>query len=142
MSLQMERIDINQDKHRGKAKKTAQWEDHEKKKRREAKRKQKKGKKKETEFHMVPVPRTLAELIHLQEEHKESIEAVLARHKTNLDTGLTSAEAAERLRRDGPNVLTPVKKKPEWLVFIEQFTSVFAMLLWIGAFLSFVRHHV
>lgn len=80
-----------------------------------------------------------AELISLQEEHKETIEAVLARHKTNLDTGLTSAEAAERLRRDGPNVLTPVKKKPEWLVFIEQFTSVFACLLWIGAFLSFVR---
>lgn len=52
MSLQMERIDINEEKPRGKPKKTAQWEDHDKKKRREAKRKHKKGKK-HTEFVMV-----------------------------------------------------------------------------------------
>lgn len=64
---------------------------------------------------------------------------MVARHKTDLNVGLTSAEAAERLSRDGPNVLSPPKTKPEWLIFIENFTSVFALLLWIGAFLSFVR---
>ena len=74
-----------------------------------------------------------------QEEHKETIEQVIVRHKTDLKVGLTSDEAQHRLARDGPNVLTPIKKKPEWLVFLEQFTSVFAMLLWTGAFLSFVR---
>lgn len=63
----------------------------------------------------------------------------MERHKTSLRDGLTKEEAARRLQTDGPNVLTPAKKKPEWLVFLEQFTSVFALLLWVGAFLSFVR---
>lgn len=72
-------------------------------------------------------------------EHKESIEEVVARHKTDLRSGLSSADAEARLARDGPNILSPAKRKPEWLVFIEQFISVFALLLWIGAILSFVR---
>jgi len=51
-------------------------------------------------------------------EHRYSVEQLQDTFKTNFDIkqaassfGLTSGEAATRLARDGPNILTPPKKK-------------------------------
>ncbi len=52
--------------------------------------------------------------------------------------GLSENEAAIRLERFGPNVLKEVRGKPLPLRFIENLTSLFALLLWTGGILSFV----
>ena len=52
--------------------------------------------------------------------------------------GLTSAQAAERLRADGPNTL-PAPRRPSALRrFIGELTHFFALMLWGAAALSFV----
>lgn len=56
--------------------------------------------------------------------------------------GLTDAQAAAVLVRDGPNALTPPRKIPEWVKFCKNLFGGFAMLLWIGAFLCFVAYAV
>jgi len=76
------------------------------------------------------------------EDHKLSISALVNKHKTNLETGLTSAEAAARLARDGFNELTPPKTTPEWIKFCKQLFGGFATLLWIGAILCFFAYFV
>ncbi len=43
--------------------------------------------------------------------------------------GLSSEEAAERLKLYGPNVLTPPPKMPEWKRFLMQFKNMFMVLL-------------
>ena len=52
--------------------------------------------------------------------------------------GLTTPEAAARLRRDGPNVL-PVPRPPSpALLLVRQMTHFFALLLWAAAGLAFL----
>jgi magnesium-transporting ATPase (P-type) len=52
--------------------------------------------------------------------------------------GLTTAEAATRLRRDGPNVL-PVPRPPSpALLLAKQMTHFFALLLWTAAGLAYL----
>ena len=52
--------------------------------------------------------------------------------------GLTTAEAAARLRRDGPNVL-PVPRPPSpALLLAKQMTHFFALLLWVAAGLAYL----
>ncbi len=52
--------------------------------------------------------------------------------------GLSEKEAAIRLGRFGPNVLKEVRGKPLPLRFIENLTSFFALLLWVGGGLAFI----
>ena len=47
--------------------------------------------------------------------------------------GLTDAEARRRLGSCGPNHLERVRRRPLMARFLEQFTSFFAVLLWVGA---------
>ncbi|VDN56256.1 unnamed protein product [Dracunculus medinensis] len=70
------------------------------------------------------------------------MEDLLERLQSNVDTGLTDAQAAAVLVRDGPNALTPPRKIPEWVKFCKNLFGGFAMLLWIGAFLCFVAYAV
>ncbi|MBF6353126.1 cation-transporting P-type ATPase [Nocardia higoensis] len=52
--------------------------------------------------------------------------------------GLTDAEAAERLRRDGPNAL-PAPKRPNPLALLAaQLTHFFAVMLWVAAGLALI----
>jgi P-type Ca2+ transporter type 2C len=52
--------------------------------------------------------------------------------------GLTSAQAADRLRSAGPNVLAAARP-PHWVRrFLRNFTHLFALLLWAGAVLAWV----
>ena len=52
--------------------------------------------------------------------------------------GLTSAEAAARLARHGPNVLPPPQRPGPWRQLVAQFTHFFALLLWVAAALALV----
>lgn len=55
---------------------------------------------------------------------------------------MTKEEAARRLKRDGPNALTPPPTTPEWIKFAKQLFGGFATLLWIGSILCFIAQGV
>ncbi|CAD5207829.1 unnamed protein product [Bursaphelenchus okinawaensis] len=71
------------------------------------------------------------------DDHKIPMEEFLKRHGTSLEKGLTQAEATERLKKNGPNRLTPPKEKSKLLVFLLILVTGFNMLLWLGAIGSF-----
>ena len=71
-------------------------------------------------------------------EHLLSMPEIAEMYSTNFQTGLSSAEAAMRLERDGPNRLTPPPVTPLWVKFALHLFGGFAMLLWAGAILSFI----
>ena len=50
--------------------------------------------------------------------------------------GLTSAEAARRLEKNGANALSEGKKKSKLLLFLAQFTDLMTVILIIAAALS------
>lgn len=52
--------------------------------------------------------------------------------------GLTSAEAAARLERDGRNVLPAPTAMPAWRQLLAQVVSFFALMLWVAGALAFV----
>jgi magnesium-transporting ATPase (P-type) len=53
-------------------------------------------------------------------------------------SGLSGAEATRRLRIAGPNRLEQIRRRPLGLRFLEQFTSFFAVLLWMGGAIAFL----
>jgi len=52
--------------------------------------------------------------------------------------GLTSAQAAERLRVDGPNVLPRPRRRSAVRRFLDELTHFFAIMLWVAAVLAVV----
>ncbi|HMM41929.1 MAG TPA: cation-transporting P-type ATPase, partial [Thermomicrobiales bacterium] len=60
----------------------------------------------------------------------------VAEPRPSLPSGLSSREAADRLRRDGPNVLPQAAKPRAWRELAEQFTHFFALMLWGAAGLA------
>ena len=52
--------------------------------------------------------------------------------------GLTTAEAADRLRRDGPNALPVPRRTPAWRRLAAQMVHFFALLFWVAGVLAFV----
>jgi magnesium-transporting ATPase (P-type) len=52
--------------------------------------------------------------------------------------GLTSAAAAERLRRDGPNVLPRPRRRSAARRFLDELIHFFALMLWVAAALAVV----
>ncbi len=58
-----------------------------------------------------------------------------AKHAT---AGLTSSDAAARLRSDGPNLLPVSPPPPVWRVIGRQFVHFFALMLWAAGTLAFV----
>ena len=54
--------------------------------------------------------------------------------------GLSSQEVKERQATYGPNQLKESKKEPIWLVFFRHFTSLMALLLWVGGFIAMLSH--
>jgi magnesium-transporting ATPase (P-type) len=53
-------------------------------------------------------------------------------------TGLTAAEARDRLAADGPNVLPLIRPQPAWHKLAAQLTHFFALMLWVAGVLAFV----
>lgn len=61
---------------------------------------------------------------------------------TYLKNGLTEDEAQLRIARDGKNIL-PEKENIPWVIqFIQEITSVFSILLWIGGILSIIAYGI
>lgn len=56
--------------------------------------------------------------------------------------GLTEEEAKRRFNEFGPNEIAEIRKTPYFLRFLKQFTHFLAILLWIGAGLSFVSEYL
>lgn len=50
--------------------------------------------------------------------------------------GLSQSEAAKRLAQYGPNTIQQVKHKSEILIFLENFTSLMAILLWVSGIIA------
>ena len=78
-------------------------------------------------------------------EHKLSLSALKTALNTNIDTenpamshGLSSRAAREILAKDGPNRLSPPRRKPEWLKFLLHLTNMFMLMLLGAALLSLV----
>ena len=58
--------------------------------------------------------------------------------QTDLEQGLTLAEARHRLEHYGPNILKRARRTAWYIKLVKNFFSFFAILLWIAAFLCFV----
>lgn len=56
-------------------------------------------------------------------------------------SGLSAAEAAERLKTFGPNALPEKKGKPAWLRFLAHFNDVLIFVLLAAAALTAVMGH-
>ena len=68
--------------------------------------------------------------------HVKGIDEVVGELKTHLEQGLTSREAGERLRRDGPNELTE-KPRPGFLaLLLDQFNNFLVIILIVAAAIS------
>ena len=60
--------------------------------------------------------------------------------ETDPTKGLGSEDAAERLKTNGPNSLTPPKQTPVWLHLLKDMFGGFSILLWMGSVASFVAY--
>lgn len=69
----------------------------------------------------------------IQEPYRQSIDDMAQTLKTSATKGLSSQQAQDRLKQDGPNVI-PVKKPP-WLlvIFLQQFASPLILFLLLAA---------
>ncbi|KJH46729.1 Na,H/K antiporter P-type ATPase, alpha subunit [Dictyocaulus viviparus] len=76
------------------------------------------------------------------DDHAIPLDDLLARLKTDKDTGLSSDEAAARLRLYGRNALTPPYKTPLWLKLFQNLFGGFNMLLWAAAVASLVGYYM
>merc|ERR1712214_179364 len=74
--------------------------------------------------------------------HQITTSELCQRLGTNLETGLTSAQAKANLERDGPNALTPPPTTPVWIRFLKTLFGGFSMLLWLGAVLCFLAYSI
>jgi len=72
--------------------------------------------------------------------HSLTVEQALASLNSTAK-GLSGAEAERRLGEFGPNLLEEVEQQHLLLRFAREFTHFFAIILWIGAALSFVAEH-
>jgi P-type Ca2+ transporter type 2C len=52
--------------------------------------------------------------------------------------GLSQEEVKKRLQHYGQNIITEVKGKPLWIRFLENFTHLLAILLWVGGIVALV----
>ena len=68
--------------------------------------------------------------------HKLSLSEVCAAMNTRL-SGLTEAEVNANLQKYGKNVISEKKGKPVILIFLSNFISLMAILLWIGGIIAF-----
>ena len=74
----------------------------------------------------------------MERAFSRSADEVIAELKTDPIKGLTAAEAAERLAKDGPNSLGEEKKVPLWKKFLAQFADAMVIILIAAAVLSAV----
>ncbi len=69
--------------------------------------------------------------------YAEPLDSVLSEVSTNASSGLTEAEAVQRLAKNGENRLKEKKKKSNFQRFVDQFKDVMIIILIIAAIVSF-----
>ncbi|KAJ3104764.1 hypothetical protein HDU96_008828 [Phlyctochytrium bullatum] len=81
------------------------------------------------------------------DEHLLSFTELEQRHKTSFNPqrpmesrGLTESDASQRLATNGPNILTPPKKKPAILLYIECLLNIFNALLILCGVMTYVLY--
>ncbi|MHA6781911.1 cation-translocating P-type ATPase [Pseudonocardia saturnea] len=70
--------------------------------------------------------------------HALSADEVTRLLGVDVATGLPSAEAAQRMRRDGPNRLAEVPREPRWRAFLRQFADLMIVILLVAAVVSLI----
>ncbi len=70
--------------------------------------------------------------------HSESVDALLHRLEVDPEKGLSSAEAASRLARDGKNELPAPPKPSAWKKFFAQFANPIVLTLLVAAVIAIV----
>ena len=73
--------------------------------------------------------------------HRLPLDEVAARLDTQLDAGLTDAEAKRRLADYGPNELEAARAVAPWKLLLEQFKNVLMLILLVAVGLSVVLGH-
>lgn len=68
----------------------------------------------------------------------QTVEESVRNLNSNVDSGLTEFEAAERLNRYGPNELPPPEETPFWKLVFKQFQDFLVLILLFAACVSFV----
>ncbi len=71
----------------------------------------------------------------MSEFYQQTPEEIYASLESGAD-GLTKERAAEHLQRYGKNAISEGKKKPAWLIFLEQFKDFLVIILMIAAVIS------
>merc|ERR1711970_1242722 len=74
--------------------------------------------------------------------HKVDVDVLCKRFNTNIEQGLTDAQAAKGIIEHGRNELTPPPTTPEWVKFLQCLFSGFSCLLWFGAILCFLAYGI
>lgn len=73
-------------------------------------------------------------------EHTEELSSLLARLNTDANLGLKEDKYKEAYQKFGPNKMTPPPTTPEWVKFLKEISSGFALLLWAGGILCFISY--
>lgn len=68
--------------------------------------------------------------------YKMSAKETAEHFQTDTEAGLSAEEAAERLRRNGPNAFEKAKHKSLWVKFLNQFKSFMIIVLLAAAAVS------
>ncbi len=74
----------------------------------------------------------------MKKYYQKSIEEIAIELNTELQKGLTSEEAKERLQKFGPNQLEEKKDRNLWIMFLDQFKNILVIILLVSALISFI----
>ncbi len=69
-------------------------------------------------------------------EYAQTIQETLTATQTQADSGLTTAEAKQRLEQNGPNALASAKKKSMLRRFADQFKDFMIIVLLVAALVA------
>ncbi|MFY9221879.1 MAG: cation-transporting P-type ATPase, partial [Blastocatellia bacterium] len=72
----------------------------------------------------------------MNNSYKLNLEEAVKKLNTNINNGLTSAEATKRLEENGPNELVEQGVKSPWLILWEQLTATMVIILIFAAIVS------
>lgn len=72
--------------------------------------------------------------------HQFDVEQTLTELKTDIKTGLSTAEVKKRQQEYGPNQLIEKGMKSPWRILLDQFTEIMVIILIIAAIISVLLH--